>query len=242
MTTDSGLWARRRIFLAGLVAVSVAVAAIVAYVSRREPGPPDPLRFTQTISSFAEMDREAPPPPSPILFVGSSSIRLWPTDSLFSDLPVINRGFGGSHISDVNYYVRDVVLPYRPSVIVFYAGDNDVNDGKSPERVLRDYQEFVAHVRSSGQTPRILFLAIKPSPSRWGAWPQMAVANDLIRGYSEGDSLLEYVDVASPMLASEGRPIGNLFVSDSLHLSDEGYRLWTGILRPRIAERGGDST
>ncbi|MDX1739891.1 MAG: GDSL-type esterase/lipase family protein [Rhodothermales bacterium] len=240
MNTTGSQWGGRRIFVVGLVLASVVIAAMLFYLRLREPAPPDPLRFAQKISSFAEMDRETPPPSDPIVFVGSSSIRLWPTDSLFSDLPVVNRGFGGSHISDVNYYVRDVVLPYRPSAIVFYAGDNDVNDGKSPERVLRDYQEFVTHVRSSGQTPRILFLAIKPSPSRWTAWPRMAEANDLIRQFSNGDTLLEYVDVASPMLGAGGRPSGDLFVSDSLHLSDEGYRLWTGILRPRIDQGRGD--
>ncbi len=234
MNTREGLWARRRVFVAGLVVVSLVVLALIVYSRLREPASPDPLRFAQDIGSFLESDREVSPPSSPILFVGSSSIRLWPTDSLFHGLPVINRGFGGSHISDVNYYVRDIVLPYQPRVIVFYAGDNDVNAGKSPDRVLQDYQEFVTHVRSSGQASRILFLAIKPSPSRWHVWPQMAEANALIRSYSADDTLLGYVDIASPMLGPDGRPIGNLFVADSLHLSGEGYRLWTDIVRPLV--------
>ncbi len=213
----------------GLLAV---VAGVLIYPRLKGPRPPDPHRFDTKIASFGEIDRATPPPANPILFVGSSSIRLWPTDSLFSEFPVLNRGFGGSHISDVNHFVQDVVVPYAPQVIVFYAGDNDVNDGKSPAKVLSDYRNFVSHVRDAGQSPFILFVSIKPSPSRWSVWPQMAEANDLIRTYSESDSLLEYVDLASLMLVPDGRPRGNLFVSDSLHLSDEGYREWTDALRP----------
>lgn len=234
MDAKQTIWTRNRLLLASLVAAGTVVVAGLVYVNRQEQPSPDPLRFTQKISSFRENDIKAPPPENPIVFVGSSSIRLWPTDSLFNDLPGINRGFGGSHISDVNFYIPDVVLPYKPITVVFYAGDNDVNDGKAPARVLQDYKEFVTDVRSGGQRPRILFLSIKPSPSRWDAWPRMAEANDLIRQYSESDALLEYVDVASPMIGPGGRPLGNLFIADSLHLSEEGYRLWTGILRPLL--------
>ena len=214
MSSRVSLLTTRWALVSGSIVLTIALGALAVHLMTRGSHQPDPLRFGQKISSFMEMDRTNPPPDQPILFVGSSSIRLWPTDSLFRDLPVINRGFGGSHISDVNYYVRDVVLPYAPSVIVFYAGDNDVNGGKPPAKVLRDYQEFVTHVRSSGLNPRILFLAIKPSPSRWDAWPRM--------------------------IGAGGRPLGNLFIADSLHLSDEGYQLWTGILRPLIDRPAAD--
>jgi hypothetical protein len=127
----------------------LAVLAIGSVVVAKNPTPdPDPQRFAKGIAAFERWDRKNAWPADPILFVGSSSIRMWPTRESFPRLPVLNRGFGGAHISDVNHYFDRVVAPYSPRAIVFYCGDNDIAAGKTPERVLADFRRFVDLVRA----------------------------------------------------------------------------------------------
>ena len=195
---------------------------------------PDPARFAAEIAAFEAWDRQNAFPRDGILFVGSSSIRMWPTARSFPDLPVINRGFGGSHVSDVNHYVEQVVLKYRPRVVVFYAGDNDIADGKPPEQVLGDFENFVATVHRQLPDTQILYLPIKPSLLRWEKWPQMRATNVLIQQFIEKNDQLAYVDTATPMLGPDGRPRKELLLDDGLHLNAAGYRLWSGILHDQL--------
>jgi lysophospholipase L1-like esterase len=148
---------------------------------------------------------------------------------------VINRGFGGSHISDVNHYVEQTVLKYAPDVIVFYAGNNDVFGEKTPRQVLGDYQRFVATVLARKSDTRIVYISIHPSVARWEQWPRMREANALIRDFAATDPRLAYVDISAGMLGSDGRPIPGLFVADGLHLNPSGYDVWTPIVARSIA-------
>src|SRR5690625_5705320 len=125
---------------------------------------PDPLRFEKQIEEFRQWDLRNATPDSPVLFVGSSSIRLWRTASAFPDYPVINRGFGGSHLSDVLYYYDDLFGPYEPAVVVFYEGDNDVASGKPADQVLEDYNELISRLLSDHPDTQFIYLPIKPSP------------------------------------------------------------------------------
>ena len=86
------------------------------------------------IDQFIEWDKKNSFLKKGILFVGSSSIRFWHTSNYFPELPIINRGFGGSHISDINYFINETVLKYKPHIIVFYAGDNDIAANKTPNK------------------------------------------------------------------------------------------------------------
>lgn len=195
---------------------------------------PDPGRFTEEILGFEAWDLKNAIPAQPILFAGSSSIRMWQTGVYFPDLPVVNRGFGGSHISDVNFYLERTVLKYAPRAIVFYAGDNDISGGKTPERVLEDYKAFVARVHARLPAVDIFFIPIKPSLARWTLWPQMLRANAMIAEYSGGEPRLHYIDVATPMLGVDGMPRPEFFLEDGLHLNRDGYDLWTQIARPHM--------
>ena len=188
------------------------------------------------IGQFEDWDRKNSFASDAVLFVGSSSIKLWRTRESFSDLPVINRGFGGSMISEVNFFADRIVLPYAPKVIAFYAGDNDVAKGKSAERVFDDYKKFVKIVHTKLPRTRIIFVAIKPSGSRWKLWPVMAEANKMIEDFSGTDRRLSYFDSATPLLKDDGKPDDKLFLKDKLHLNADGYRIWTNALRPMIDE------
>jgi len=195
---------------------------------------PDPDRFAEEIRAFEQWDRKNSAPANAVLFVGSSSIRMWATHDSFPDLPVINRGFGGSHVSHVIYFARRIVLPYAPKVIVFYAGDNDIAEGKSPEQVCTDFRSFVQLVRAAQPRVRVVYLPIKPSVARWSLWPQMQHANMLIREYCESDPQLTSVDVATPLLGSDSQPRPDLLLPDGLHLNAAGYEVWARVLTPEL--------
>jgi lysophospholipase L1-like esterase len=211
--------------------ILLCVCPVVAARQKEQPN-----RWEQAIRTFEDWDSKNSFPSNAVLFVGSSSIRMWPTRECFTDLPVINRGFGGSQISDVIHYVKRIVLRYAPKVVVFYAGDNDVAAGKSAQRVFNDYKAFTKLVRANLPQTRIIFISIKPSPSRWSLWPVMKRANRMIRDFSSRDARLFYFDGAAPLLGGDGLPKAALFRPDKLHLNPKGYALWTRLLRPTIDE------
>ncbi len=137
-------------------------------------------------------------------------------------------------MSDVIHYAPRIVLPYKPRLIVLYAGDNDLNAGKSPEAVFRDYQAFVALVRRALPETRIAYIAIKPSGARWALVEKVRAANALVRHFAATDPRLLYVDVFTPMLGPDGMPREELFIADRLHMSAQGYALWRDLLAPIV--------
>ena len=198
-----------------------------------------PTRWEQRIAALEKKAEQNPPPKDCVVFVGSSSIVRWDLKKWFPDLPVINHGFGGSHLGDSVYYAERLVIPYRPATVVVYAGDNDLSGGKSPERVLSDYQKFVAKVQEKLPETKIIYIAIKPSIRRWALIDKVRKANALIAEAASKDSRLQYLDVDGPMLGEDGQPRKELFVQDGLHLSDEGYALWTKLLLAQLAQAQG---
>ena len=195
----------------------------------------DSSRWEKYIARFEAADKKQMPQPDGILFIGSSSIRMWKTlEQDFPGLPVINRGFGGSQIADSNHFARRIVHPYKPRQIVFYAGDNDVAAGKSPEKVLTDFQQFVKTVRAKLPKARVSFIAIKPSLSRWKLSGKMAMDNSLVRNACSKNKRLDYIDIWQPMLGENGKPRPDLFLGDGLHLNAKGYALWTSIVKPYL--------
>jgi len=185
--------------------------------------------------SFETADRADPPPTGGIVFVGSSSIRMWQTlQNDFPGLPVLNRGFGGSELSDAVKFANRIVLPYRPKIVVLYAGDNDLNAGKTPERVFADFKEFVGIVRRDLPGTRVVFISIKPSIARITIIDKIRVANQLIRDYIATDPKLAYIDVFTPMLDASGQPRRELFLEDGLHMNAKGYAIWKDLIAPVI--------
>jgi lysophospholipase L1-like esterase len=195
-------------------------------------------RFQREILAFEEADKKTPPPQGAVLFIGSSSIRLWRTLAQdFPELRVINRGFGGSQIEDSVRYAPRIVLPYRPRMIVMYAGGNDLNAGKTPQRVLEDFQAFVTAVHKELPKTRIVYVSINPSVARWSQEERVLEANRLIAAYvkeNEGKAPLSFLDSHSRLLSKEGKPRPEILRADGLHLNDAGYALWTQVLRPDV--------
>jgi lysophospholipase L1-like esterase len=196
-----------------------------------------PERWEKDIQAFEEEDRKSPPPAGGVLFIGSSTIRLWKTLAEdFPDLPVINRGFGGSEIADSVHYIDRIVKPYQPRLIVFYAGTNDIANGKSPEQVQDDFQAFVERSRKAVAGVRIVFLAIKPTIARWSQEDKVEAANRLIADLIRRQPDLAFIDTARVLVEPDGRPKASLLAPDKLHFNAEGYRVWAAYLRPRITK------
>lgn len=193
-----------------------------------------PERWEKTIAAFEKQDKAKPPPENAILFVGSSSIRMWKLGKYFPDLKTINRGFGGSEMADVLHFTPRIVLKYKPRTIVVYEGDNDISHGKTPEQLRKEVEDFVKMVRAVLSDVKIIFLAVKPSLSRWQLADVQRQANAKIESYCQKNKNLVFVDVFQPMLGDDGRPRPELFAKDGLHLNHTGYQLWTKLLRPHL--------
>ena len=169
-----------------------------------------------------------------ILFVGSSSIRAWDTERHFPSHHVINRGFGGSQMSDVLHYWDRIVTPLRPRLIVLYEGDNDIAKGESAAHVAREFEQLVARLVDQLPECQLVFLSIKPSLKRWKLYPEMKRANDQIEKCCAKHPACSFVDVSRVMLGDDGKPLPTLFVKDGLHLNDAGYEQWTKLVQPYL--------
>lgn len=191
------------------------------------------------IDAFVAADRAHAPAPGGVLFIGSSSIHFWSSLAAdFPGIPVINRGFGGSALPDSTFYADRIVWPYKPRVIVLYAGDNDMAEGASPAQVLASFQAFVARARQGVPGVPVVFVSIKPSLARVALWPQMKQANDLIRDWAATQKDVRFVDIAPVMLDAQGKPRAELFRPDGLHMLPAGYALWIAALKPVLAQYG----
>jgi lysophospholipase L1-like esterase len=193
----------------------------------------DHAQWNPEIAAFEASDHQHMPPPGAVLFIGSSSIQHW--KSLAADFPeasVINRGFGGSEINDSTYFADRIVAPYRPRAIVMYAGDNDLQDGVTPEQVRDDFAAFVRKARAVDPGVPIAFVAIKPSVARAVLLPKIRAANALARDYAATQRGVTYLDTFTPMLSHAGGPRPELFGPDGLHMNRAGYVLWIGVIRP----------
>lgn len=197
--------------------------------------PKDPFaKWEKSITSFERDDAQNPKEPGQVLFIGSSSIRMWDLKKWFPDLAAINRGFGGSEVADSVHFYDRIVKPYAPRTIVMYAGDNDLGHGKTPERVHSDFQQFVKKVQSDFPKTKIVYVAVKPSLKRWNLIKQVRQANQLIQAMAEEDTKLVFLDIDTPMIGEDGKPKPELFAKDGLHLSDAGYTIWSDLLRPNL--------
>jgi len=172
-----------------------------------------------------------------ILFTGSSSIRMWKDPAKdFNNPKILNRGFGGSQIIDLIENFDQVILKYHPQKIVIYSGDNDIQEGKSAEIVFGDFCTLYGMIKAKLPNARVYYIAIKPSLSRWAKVIEIQKANTMINEYLNAKSNAAFVDIFSPMIDLNGKPSEKWFMEDGLHMTDEGYQLWTKILAPYIVD------
>jgi lysophospholipase L1-like esterase len=189
--------------------------------------------YAAEIDAFMEADKVHPPQRCGILFTGSSSVRLW--DTLARDMAparVVNRGFGGSTIADVNDNFDRVVARYRPKAIFLYAGENDLSSGRTAALVFADFQRFMALKSGAlGDTP-VYFISLKPSKLRFDQKARQSEVNMLVKQLAHRRRDLHFIDVVTAML--DNGKLRNIYQDDGLHMTREGYRIWTRLILPSV--------
>lgn len=220
----------------GLVLLLTILGFPLCHLTAADHSSTQQSKWETEIAAFETADRTNPPPKKAILFIGSSSIRLWKT--LAQDFPrhnVINRGFGGSEIADSVQYAERIVIPAEPRLIVLYAGGNDIHGGKSPEQVFADFKSFIAKVHAKLPRTRIAYISIAPNPARWAQVERVRATNKLIADYARKNSRrLDFIDVFPHMLGSDGLPKPDIYAPDRLHMNTNGYKLWTGLVQKHL--------
>jgi lysophospholipase L1-like esterase len=232
----------RNAFLALLLtALAASMSAGAAGAQQPQPQAPAfqppqaPNRWEPEIQKFEAQDKQNPPPKHGIVFVGASSIVRWNLTQSFPDLKdAINRGFGGSEMADSAKYASRVVVPYAPRIVVLYPGENDIARGTTPETVGAGFIKFYTTVHTALPNTQIIAIGLKPTPVRWHLNGRFIEANTLIRSYCKSHSHCVYLDVSPAMLGPDGKPKPELFIADGQHMTPEGYKVWTRLIRPYL--------
>lgn len=191
--------------------------------------------FWQDIQEFKKQNQQNPPPKDAILFLGSSSFTKW-TDvaDYFPTKTIINRGFGGSRLTDLNYFADDLLAPYQPKQIIIYCGENDFADNHQlkAQKVVKRYKTLYRKIRERFPNIEVDYISIKYSPSREKLWPQMKEANKMIAAFMKKEPNAEFIDVTKAMEDANGNVRKEIFVEDMLHFKPEGYQIWTKVMNP----------
>ena len=217
-----------------LLTLLLSVALVPSLLAETKPAHPS-QKWGKNIAAFESADKKSPPPQGGIEFIGASGIAKWTTlKEDFAGLPVYNRGFGGSQIEDATWFADRIVIPYKPKTIVFQSGGNDLNAGKSPAQVAKDYEAFVAKVRTALPDVRILFIEQAPSSKRWEQREKLQQLNALVRDFIAKDKNLVFIPMWNEFIGSDGKPNDSLYVEDKLHNNAAGYKIRVQIVKPYL--------
>src|SRR5262245_7259412 len=214
---------------------SFAVLAPVALAALAQEGAPRQPEFGWEIERFLDEDRKSPPPQGAILFIGSSIFREWADlKAQMAPLPVFNRAFGGSRTWEVLYYADRIVLPYKPRIIVYYCGSNDIGSGAGAAEVVTSFRAFVDKVAAALPQTRIFFVSINKAPEKQTAWSVVDDANARIRDLAKSNPRLGYIEVNPVLFDAAGKPRLDLYREDELHLRPAAYVGFAKIIKPVI--------
>lgn len=216
------------------VAAIGALCATVAHHAQAQTAE----KWDPAIAKFEAQDAVAPPPKNAVVFIGASSIVRWNLEEYFPELgaQAINRGFGGSESVDSVRYVNRIVIPYHPRVVVYYAGDNDVERSVPAPEIAHQFALFEEKVHDALPETKVIFISIKPSIRRWKWIETIRTANALVKAYCLKTPHTQFMDIEDQMLGADGKPNPDLLVADGLHMTPAGYRIWTNALRPLLKQ------
>ena len=152
----------------------------------------------------------------------------------YESTQVINRGFGGAHTKHINRHKDKIVFPYKPKAIVFFCGTNDINGWNTPEDVFAEFENFYNSVKEKLPKTMVFAISIQPSPSRFDQRPRQQKWNESVRNLAKKEANLVFVDVSPPMLSADNKPRPELYTDDMLHMNQEGYKIWTKLVRENL--------
>ena len=218
-----------------LLALTGTVTLALTSLAEEKRAEPKAGKWDKEFAAMEAKDKQSPPPKNGVVFVGSSSVRMWDLKKSFPELPAVNRGFGGSQLIDSVEHFDRLVLPHQPKIVVLYAGDNDLAGGKkTPQQVASDFAAFQKKLRAALPETKLIFLSIKPSTARAKLLDKQREANELIRKQCSRDKLCIFLDVEKPMQGTDGQVRPDLFLKDGLHLNEAGYKIWNELLLPLV--------
>lgn len=217
----------------------VSLLLISSLNAQNKAQKPNGNKYDKEISALEQLDRIEKYDHSSILFVGSSSIRLWSTiKEDIAPYPFILRGFGGSRTPDVVYYLDKYVYPKFFRAAVFFVG-NDITgspDDLTPKETLHNFREIARLIRETYASEPIFIIEITPTSSRWKYWPQIQKTNALLKKFCKKSKNLYFIETARNFLNEKGEPRDELFLEDHLHLNREGYRIWGRLVKSKLDE------
>ncbi len=221
------------------IAVLLVVALGLATLAAAQTRTIDPTRFEEAIQAFESEDGAMMPPEGAIVVTGSSSIRRW-HPSLKQDLApltVIPRGFGGSAMQDVEYFLDRIVIKYKPRAVVIYEGDNDTGAyGVAPEEIVGRLESIVDRIHAELPQTRVYVMSVKPSLARVAVWDKAQETNVLYQRLADSNDLVSYIDVATPFLQANGNVMDDIFIDDGLHLNEKGTQIWASTIKAALME------
>jgi len=214
---------------------------LAVFVVATEPLQAQQPAFYKDIQQFKKQDSSAFPPQNAILLVGSSSFTKWKdVQNYFPEYTIVNRGFGGSTLPDVIRYADEIIIPYHPKQVIVYCGDNDLasSDAITPQVVEERFKTLFNIIRTKLPEANIAFVSIKPSPSRQQLMDKMKKSNELIEAFLSGQKNTAFIDVFTPMLGADGKPMPDIFLEDNLHMNEKGYAIWKKAMQPELVMPG----
>ncbi|MBC7566670.1 MAG: hypothetical protein H7223_06860 [Pedobacter sp.] len=194
--------------------------------------------FWNEVHEFQKKDSISMPESNGIVFIGSSSLRMWTDlEQTFKSYNAINRGFGGSELTNANDWIKELVLVYKPRQVVIYSGENDIASGATAEQTYDRFLTFFTNLRKHLPKANITYISMKLSPSRSKFSDVVLSANAKIKDYISGQKNTGYIDIASKMLDSNGENRPELFQADMLHMKPAGYEIWTKKITPYLKKK-----
>lgn len=195
------------------------------------------IPFLSAIEAFKKQDSINSPPKGAILLVGSSSFTNWKdVQDYFPGYTIINRGFGGSSLPDLIRFAPDIIYPYNPSQILIYCGENDFPSGvnTNADTVYNRFRRLFGMIRANLPKSEIIYVSMKPSPSRIKYLNEFKLANEKIRNFLKKKRNTAFIDVYSKMILSDGSPMTDIFLNDNLHMNKKGYYIWQSAFKPYL--------
>ncbi len=169
-----------------------------------------------------------------IVFVGSSSIRMWhDLQKRFPEHQIVNAGFGGSQASDLLLYTNELILNYKPKKVFLYEGDNDIFAGKKSDEIIADMMQIIQKIKAQNPSTKVVLLSAKPSLARWKYRRRYKKLNRHFKKLSSQDAHIDYIDLWSPML-NKRKVMKDIFIEDGLHMNAKGYAIWYNTIKPFI--------